>query len=97
MYLDAFPYFPYSLVFYMGPNTQYQTPDLRSRVQGKSERAGSGTLIHPIWDKIGTKWVAIKDFGAFPGVPGVSKRRESFSRGPDPFLDHKKSTKSQYW
>ena len=29
----------------------------QDQVQGKSERAGSGTLTQPIWDKNCTKWV----------------------------------------
>ena len=41
----------------------------------KGVRAGAGTLIHPRLDKIFTKWVAIKDFGAFvPGIDAESRR-----------------------
>ena len=43
----------------------------------QSERAGSGTFTHPIWDDNVTKGVVIKDFEPFSGAPEVSKRRES--------------------
>ena len=43
------------------PKTQYPIPNTRSQVQvqvqDKGERAGSGTLAPPFWDKIGLKWV----------------------------------------
>ena len=45
---------------------------------GKSERAGSGTLSQPIWDKFGTKWIAIKDLEAFAAGFYAEFRRESF-------------------
>ena len=60
--------------------------------QGKSGQAGSGTLTHPNRDKNVTKWVAIKDFGAFSAGFYAEFRRESFSRGvPTPisqFFNH---------
>ena len=46
-------------------------------------RAGAGTLMHPVWDKIFMKWVAIKAFGTLrPGL--YAGRCDSFWRGPDP-------------
>ena len=40
--------------------------------------AGPGTIIHPSQDKIGTKWVAIKDLEAFSAGFYAEFRRESF-------------------
>ena len=46
--------------------------------QKKNVRAGAGTLMHPIRDKIFMKWVAIKDLGVFPAGNCTEFRRESF-------------------
>ena len=53
-------------------------PATWDQVQEKSEQAGSGTLTHPILDKIGTKWVAIKDLDSFLAGFYAEFRRESF-------------------
>ena len=45
---------------------------------GKSVRARLGTLIHPSQDKIFTKWVTMKDLGAFGAGFCIEFRRESF-------------------
>ena len=50
-------------------------PDYRAWFHPKGVRAGAGTIIHPRLDKIFTKWVAIKDLGAFvPGIDAESRR-----------------------
>ena len=56
----------------------------------KSERAGSGTLTHPNRDKNVTKWVAIKDLGAFSAGFYAEFRREStiYITGPEAQLRH---------
>ena len=49
--------------------------DYRAWFHPKGVRAGAGTTIHPRLDKIFTKWVAIKDLGAFvPGIDAESRR-----------------------
>ena len=64
-------FFPGPGIWDLGSGIGYRGPD------PKSERAGSGTLTHPVWDKIGTKWVAIKDFGTFSAGFYAEFRRES--------------------
>ena len=53
----------------------------------QSERAGSGILTHPICDKIGNEWVAIKILDSSPELLGFQNAANLSGGVPTPQLN----------